>query len=106
MNRLFSAAILFLIFAAGCAGASAGHGLEPAKLAGLRRKFQEAVDRKEAAGIAWGIGRRGHPAHFDAAGLRDLESKAPMLPDTICRIASMTKPITALAILLLEDDGK
>jgi CubicO group peptidase (beta-lactamase class C family) len=42
----------------------------------------------------------------DAVGFRDLEAKAPMKPDTIQRIASMTKPITAMAVLMLEEDGK
>lgn len=81
-------------------------GLDAAKLAALKAKMQEAVEQKQAAGIAWAVGRKGRRPVFDAVGFRDLEAKSPMKPDTIQRIASMTKPITAMAVLMLEEDGK
>jgi CubicO group peptidase (beta-lactamase class C family) len=102
MKRLILAAIL-----AGCASAPRqGAGLDPAKLAELRARFQQAVDAKEAAGIAWAVGRAGRPAVFDAVGAADREAGTPMKGDTIQRIASMTKPVTAIAVLMLEEDGK
>jgi CubicO group peptidase (beta-lactamase class C family) len=98
---------LVLLLAAGLASAAPQEsGLAPAKLAELRQKLQEAVDQKQAAGIAWGIGRRGLAPAFDAVGARDLEANAPMKADSIFRIASMTKPVTAIAVLMLEEDGK
>jgi CubicO group peptidase (beta-lactamase class C family) len=52
------------------------------------------------------VGRRGQIVHLEAVGHRDLASGAPMQPDTIFRIASMTKPLTGLLAALLEEDGK
>jgi CubicO group peptidase (beta-lactamase class C family) len=44
--------------------------------------------------------------HLDAQGFADVEQKKPMTPDAMFWIASMTKPITATAILMLQEDGK
>jgi CubicO group peptidase (beta-lactamase class C family) len=52
------------------------------------------------------VGRRGHVVHLEAVGFRDLEARAPLKTDAVFRIASMTKPITGLAVALLEEDGK
>jgi CubicO group peptidase (beta-lactamase class C family) len=81
-------------------------GLDPAAIAPLREKLQEFVDRKEAAGIVALVGRRGSVALLESIGYQDLEAKSPIRSDTIFRIASMTKPITALGIMMLEEDGK
>lgn len=50
--------------------------------------------------------RRDGRLEAEVVGLRDVESGTPMTRDTIFRIASMTKPITAVAVLMLVDDGK
>ncbi len=81
-------------------------GLDPAKLAPLRARFQEFVDQQHLSGAVLLVARRGAVGCLEAVGFRDLEVKAPMRPDTIFRIASMTKPITAAGILALEDEGK
>ncbi len=81
-------------------------GLDATKLAFLKAKMRQAVDQNQAAGIAWAVGRKGRPPAVDAVGFRDLEARALMKPDTIQRIASMTKPITAMAVLMCEEDGK
>jgi CubicO group peptidase (beta-lactamase class C family) len=52
------------------------------------------------------VSRRGKVAHFEAQGQIDLEKRAPMRKDAIFRIASMSKPITAVAILILMEEGK
>ena len=52
------------------------------------------------------VSRRGKVAHFEAQGLMDLEAKTPMRKDAIFRIASMSKPITGVAILMLMEEGK
>jgi len=68
--------------------------------------MQEYVDQHQAAGLVTLVGRRGQVAHLEAVGFRDLESKDPMRTDTVFRIASMTKPITAIAVQMLEEEGK
>lgn len=44
--------------------------------------------------------------HFDAYGVQDVSTKAPMRRDTIFRIASMTKPVTGVAMMILYEEGK
>ena len=56
-----------------------------------------------AVALAWRRGELGRPV---TAGWRDLERRLPMTPDTIFRIASMTKPITAVAAMALVDRGR
>ncbi|HYF01195.1 MAG TPA: serine hydrolase domain-containing protein [Planctomycetota bacterium] len=77
-------------------------GQEPSA---LRDRMQAFVERQEAAGIVAVVGT---PDHLDVAavGHADREKGVPMKADAIFRIASMTKPLTALAILLLEDEGR
>jgi CubicO group peptidase (beta-lactamase class C family) len=81
-------------------------GLDPAKLSLIRSRMKEFVDRHEAAGIVTLVARHGRIAHLEAVGFRDLEAQDPMRTGTFFRIASMTKPITAVAIQMLEEEGK
>ncbi|HEX7902033.1 MAG TPA: serine hydrolase domain-containing protein [Planctomycetota bacterium] len=79
---------------------------DPAKLEAIGPGMKGFVERKQAAGVVTLVGRRDGVVHHEAAGLRNLESAAPMEPDTIFQIASMTKPVTGMAIAMLEDEGK
>jgi CubicO group peptidase (beta-lactamase class C family) len=68
--------------------------------------MQAFVDQGTAAGFVTLLSRHGHVAQLAAVGYQDLESKTPMRTDTIFQIASMTKPITSVGILILLDEGK
>ncbi|MEO8681315.1 MAG: serine hydrolase domain-containing protein, partial [Vicinamibacterales bacterium] len=57
-------------------------------------------------GMVWGIVRDGRVVHVKGAGIQDADAKRPVTPETLFRIASMTKAFTALSILKLRDDGK
>jgi D-alanyl-D-alanine-carboxypeptidase/D-alanyl-D-alanine-endopeptidase len=57
-------------------------------------------------GMVWGIVQDGRLVHVKGAGIRDVQAKRPVTPETLFRIASMSKAFTALAILKLRDDGK
>ena len=57
-------------------------------------------------GMVWGVVKDGKLVHVKGAGVQDLEAKRPVTPDSLFRIASMTKAFTALSILKLRDDGK
>jgi CubicO group peptidase (beta-lactamase class C family) len=74
----------------------------PAIGATFRRFQQEA----HVPGLAWGIVAEGRLAHVDHSGVQDLKAKRPVSPETLFRIASMSKAFTALAILKLRDEGK
>jgi CubicO group peptidase (beta-lactamase class C family) len=69
-------------------------------------QMQRFIDAKEIAGSATLVASRDTILHLDAAGLADVESGRPMATDTIFWIASMTKPITATAVMMLQDEGK
>jgi len=68
--------------------------------------MQGFVDRKEAAGIVTLIAREGKTVDLHAVGFADIEKNVPMKTDAIFRIASMTKPITSVAIMMLFEEGK
>ena len=52
------------------------------------------------------VARHGKVAHFEVNGLRDKEAGVPMTKDSIFRMASMTKPITSVAIMMLVEEGR
>ncbi|QJW97516.1 serine hydrolase domain-containing protein [Frigoriglobus tundricola] len=68
--------------------------------------MQKFVDSEDLSGAVTVVGRADGVVAFDAVGLRDRNEKTPMTKDTLFRIASMTKPVTALGIMILADEGK
>src|SRR5882724_10161351 len=68
--------------------------------------MQAFVDRHEAGGIVTLVAREGKVVDVHASGFQDVESKTPMKADTIFRIASMSKPITSVAVMMLYEEGK
>lgn len=94
-----------LVWSLGCAG-SPPSDPAPAGIPALRTEFQGYVDRHQTAGTVTLVAHRGKVLSLEAVGWQDLEEKRPMKPDTIFQIASMTKPVTAMAILMLEEEGK
>ena len=85
---------------------SATGGMSPKRLKRLTRAMQGAVDRGEVAGVQTLIFRHGEEAHFDLLGWQDDRAKIKLKRDTIFRIASMSKPITSVAALMLLEEGK
>ena len=80
--------------------------MDLARLARIPARMQQFVDSGKAAGIVTIVARHGHLAALDAVGFQEIESKTPMRTDTLFRIASLTKPVTCAAIMLLADQGK
>lgn len=72
----------------------------------VRKLIQDHVDRREIAGAVVLIQHHGKPVCYEAFGMADVENKTPMTRDAIFRIASMTKPITSTAVLMLVEEGK
>jgi CubicO group peptidase (beta-lactamase class C family) len=81
-------------------------GLDATKLEQCTALFRDAVDRKEIAGAVLLVARHGKVAYLEAVGKQDVEAGVAMLPDSIFRIASMTKPITSTAAMILVDQGR
>jgi CubicO group peptidase (beta-lactamase class C family) len=84
----------------------AAHGFDANKLAAVPPVLQGVVDAGDLSGIVTLVWRDGEDVQFNAVGKRDIEHNKPMTRDTLFRIASMTKPITSVAALMLMEEGK
>jgi CubicO group peptidase (beta-lactamase class C family) len=78
----------------------------PNRLAEIPARMQKFVDSNDLSGAVTVSGNAKEIVHIAAVGKADIAKNKPMTEDTIFRIASMTKPITALAIMILQDEGK
>ena len=76
------------------------------KFEAVDRLLAHHVERKQIAGAVALVVHDGQVAYSTALGMRDCEAGAAMTPDTIFRIASMTKPVTSVAVMMLRDEGK
>jgi CubicO group peptidase (beta-lactamase class C family) len=83
---------------------SAGFSTE--RLERINQTMQRAIDTHVVAGAITAVSRRGQVVHFKTHGLMDIEAKKPMAPDALFRIASMTKPVVSVAVLMLMEEGK
>lgn len=78
---------------------------DPARLALLRTRMQEFADGRGVAGIVVGLNLRGKTVMVEGWGQADLAKRQPMKPDTIFQVMSMTKPMTAVAAMILVERG-
>jgi CubicO group peptidase (beta-lactamase class C family) len=78
----------------------------PDKLEAIPARMQKFVDSGDLAGAVCVVGRRDGIVHESAVGFSNLATKEPAKASTLFRIASMTKPITAIGIMILADEGK
>lgn len=81
-------------------------GLDHKALDRLDQHFAHYVDVERLPGFLVSVARRGRVAHLTAHGHRDVAAELPVTPDTLYRIYSMTKPVTAVAALILMEEGK
>ena len=74
------------------------------------KRITELIERRIAAGDISGavtlVARRGRVAHFEAQGLANIDAKKAMSKDAVFRLASMTKPVTGVAIMMLVEEGR
>ena len=87
-------------------GDEAPGGFAPEALAQIPAALQGVVDNGALAGVVTLLWRKGEVAQVNTVGFRDLATRAPMTRDTLFRIASMTKPVTSAAALMLLEEGK
>ncbi len=81
-------------------------GLSSTRLARIGAALDTEVASGRIPGAVVGVMRGGKLAHFIAAGYRDAATKAPMTTDTLFSIASMTKPMTSAAMMMLVEEGR
>jgi CubicO group peptidase (beta-lactamase class C family) len=81
-------------------------GLSPERLTRIHEAVQRHIDAGSVSGAVTLVARHGRIAHLEAHGLMDIESKRPMPKDGVFRLASMSKPITAVALMMMVEEGK
>ena len=87
------------------------HAKEPAvvsdpKFAGIPQAMQKFVEDGSLSGSVTLLAREGKVLSFEAVGLADIATKKTMTLDSVFWIASMTKPMTALGVMMLQEEGK
>ena len=83
-----------------------GQALSPKGATEIDALFQRAVQQGTAPGVVAAIATRNQVLYIKAVGMKDVAGQKPMTGDSIFRIASMTKPVTSAAIMLLQEQGK
>jgi CubicO group peptidase (beta-lactamase class C family) len=81
-------------------------GLSSERLQRIHEAVQRHIDAHDISGAVTVVARKGRLAHLEAHGLMDTGTKKAMSKDTMFWIASMTKPITGTAVLMLMEEGK
>jgi CubicO group peptidase (beta-lactamase class C family) len=104
LGALLVAAPGFVIHAETATPQSVGFSSE--RLQRVHELVERTIAAGEIAGAVTLVARNGQVAYLEAQGVMDLESKRPMQTDSMFRIASMSKPVAAVAILMLAEEGK
>src|SRR5262245_13593197 len=81
-------------------------GMSSERLQRIAGAFKSQIDKGLIPGAVIAIARRGDLVYFEAMGSRDPATKAPMTRDAIFSLASMTKPMASVAVMILHDEGK
>ncbi len=81
-------------------------GLDPARLGRIREALERDVTAGLIPGAVVGIARKGRLAYLEAVGMRDVAATQPMWADAVFSVASMTKPMTSAAIMMLHEEGR
>ena len=75
-------------------------------LDGVTALLKQGVAGQAIAGAVAAVARNGKTIYLESIGVQDRETRAPMTPRTLFRIYSMTKPVTAAAVMMLRDEGR
>jgi len=81
-------------------------GFSAERLQRVSNIVSKHIEAGDVAGVVTLVARRGQIVHFEAQGYANLDSRTPMQTDSIFRLASMSKPITAVAIMMLVEQGE
>src|SRR5215469_13290726 len=104
----FATCVAFSAFAQGLPVASKPEevGFSSERLSRIRAAFQTDVDKGVIPGAVILVARRHKVAYFEAVGFQNRENKDGMKIDAIFRIASMSKPLASVAVMMLVEEGK
>jgi CubicO group peptidase (beta-lactamase class C family) len=101
-KRNLVCALLLLLPAFALAAKPGNNAGNPA----IRAAVEKFIDAQDISGAVTVVAAKDKLLELDTIGLADIAEKKPMEPDTLFWIASMTKPLTAVSILMLQDEGK
>lgn len=87
-------------------GDAASLGFDAERLARIDTLVKESLSKEEIVGALAYVARDGKVVKFDAYGLMDRERSRPMKEDTLFRIASMSKAVTTVAVMMLYEEGR
>lgn len=111
--RIMAATLLFILLASLAGGQGLPKvktpeevGISTERLKRLTTGFQADVNKGTIPGAVVMVVRKGKVAYYEAFGYQNREEKLPMNRDSIFRIASMSKPFTSLAIMMMAEEGK
>jgi CubicO group peptidase (beta-lactamase class C family) len=102
----FGASVSLSLLSTRVHGQEAGDGIRPPIVSAIGEQVRPFVENREVSGAVTLVATPERIVHLDAIGNADIALSKPMQPDTIFWIASMTKPITATAVLMLQEEGK
>ena len=103
---VFLNVFLLAFLPAASAAQDAPEGLNKEILDRIPQRMKHFVDDHTVAGMVTLIAHHGKIAQIDAEGMADIEANRPMRKDSVFQIMSMTKPVTAVAIMMLAEEGK
>ena len=107
MRTAYRSILLLANFAVVCHGQAAHPSrVNPRILAEIPKRIEQFVANKNVAGAVTLVAHGNDVVEFHAMGMADIEANRPMRKDTIFQIMSMTKPITAIGIMMLAEEGK
>lgn len=81
-------------------------GLSAERLDRVGRVLRDEIERGKIPGAVALVARKGRIAYYETFGVRDPATGAPMAKDAIFRIYSMTKPMTSVAVMMLQEEGR
>lgn len=81
-------------------------GVNTTILSQIPQRIEHFIDTKTVAGAVTLVATGADVVEFDALGMADIEAGRPMAKDSIFQIMSMTKPVTAIGIMMLAEEGK
>ncbi len=114
MKRLIAPSLLAIAMLVNATGpalaqtapAPAVHAVSAERMDRVRQTLQAYVDQGKLSGAVVQIRQDGREVYSVAVGWRDKEARSAMAKDSIFRIASQTKALTSVAIMMLSEDGK
>ena len=81
-------------------------GLSSERLQRVAQMIQRRIAAGDLAGAVVAIARKGRVAYVNAQGVMDLDTKQPMSSSSMFRLASMTKPVIGVGVMMMVEEGK